>query len=280
MTVATNSYLINSVLRAAKVLECFSFENPTLTNSQLSKMLGLNKSTLTRLLYSLEEAGFLRRDKKTGEYSLTHRLFRIGSVYINQIGVRSEARPLLSELAALTRETVHLAVLNEFEVFYIDKVDGLQAVRMTSRIGNKSPAYCTGVGKAMLAYLSPQDLTLYFRSVRLERHTPNTITDPEELRLHLQRIRGQGYAIDDSEHEAEIKCVAAPLHDASGNVIASISVTGPAFRMTREKMETELIACVVKTALSISARLGHMDAHRTGAGMLDPPALRPAPPQQ
>ena len=255
----SNSYLINSVLRAAKLLECFSLDNPALTNSQLAKMLGLNKSTITRLVYSLEDAGFLRKNPKTGEYSLTYRLFRIGSVYINQIDFRTEARPLLSELASSIQETVHLAVLNDFEAFYIDKVEGSQSVGMMSRIGNKSPAYCTGVGKILLAYLSEDEIDRYLRVFELKRYTPNTITNPEELKLHLQKIRQQGYTMDDSEHEADIKCVAAPLHDASGNVVASISIAGPGFRINRERMEEELLPAVVQTARNISNRLGYID---------------------
>jgi len=257
--VASSPYLINSVLRAAKLLECFSLENPALTNSQLARMLRLNKSTITRLVYSLKDAGFLRKDPKTGEYSLTYRLFRIGSVYINQIGFRTKARPLLSELASSIQETVHLAVLNDFEVFYIDKFEGSQSVGMMSRIGYKSPAYCTGVGKILLAHLSEDEIDRYLRFIELKRYTPNTITNSEELKLHLQRIQRQGYTMDDSEHEADIKCVAAPLHDATGNVVASISIAGPGFRMNRERMEKELLPAVVQTARKISARLGYID---------------------
>ena len=255
---SSNPYLINSVLRAARILEAFTLENPTYTNSQLSKKLGFNKSAATRLLYSLEEAGFLRREKKTGEYSLTSRLFRIGSVYINQISFRTEAKPLLTELASLFKETVHLAVLNDFEVFYLDKVESSQSIGMMSRVGNKSPSYCTGVGKVMLAHLNDKELETFFHTIELRRYTPNTITDPGELKLHLIRIRDQGYAIDDSEHEAEVKCVAAPLRNEDGIVIAAISVSAPRFRMTRERTEREVIPAVKSTASRISNRLGYL----------------------
>lgn len=251
-------YLINSVLRAAQILESFSFEKSAYTNSELSKKLGFNKSAVTRLLYSLEEAGFVQRDGKTNEYRLTHRLFRIGSVYVNQIDLHAVAMPLLSELASSCRETVHLTVLNEFEVFYLDKVESSQSIGMMSRVGNKSPAYCTGVGKVMLAHLGDEDLAAFFRSIELTRHTPNTITDPAEMKLHLRRIREQGYAIDDSEHEAEVKCVAAPVRDRNGKVIAAISISGPVFRMTRERIDNELIAAVKETAGMISRRLGYL----------------------
>ena len=254
----SDRYLINSVPRAAQILDSFSFEKPTYTNTELSKKLRLNKSSVTRLLYSLERTGFLERNGKTGEYRLTHRLFRIGSVYINQVSLHREAMPLLSELAASCRETVHLAILNEFEVFYLDKVESSQSIGMMSRVGNRSPAYCTGVGKVVLAHRNEENLEAFFRSVELKQYTPNTITDPSDLRLHLRKIREQGYAIDDSEHEIEVKCVAAPIRDRAEGVVAGISVSGPIFRMTPERIESELIAAVKETAHKISTRLGYL----------------------
>ncbi len=252
-------YLINSVLRAAQILESFSFDKPTYTNAELSKKLHLNKSTVTRLLSSLEKAGFLERESKTGEYRLTHRLFRIGSVYINQVSLHKEAMPLLSDLASSCRETVHLAILNEFEVFYLDKIESSMSIGMMSRAGNRSPAYCTGVGKAMLAHLDDEQIEAFLRSVELRRYTANTITDPSDLKLHLQKIREQEYAIDDSEHEDDVKCVAAPIRDRTGGVVAAISVSGPVFRMTSERIEGELISAVKETAYTISKRLGYME---------------------
>ena len=147
-------YLINSVLRAAQILESFSANKFHYTNSELAIKLGLNKSTMTRLLYSLEKAGFLVRDPKTREYRLTHSLFCIGNVYINQIDLHKGAMPLLAQLSESCKETVHLAVLREFQVFYLDKVEGPQSISMTSAIGETNPAYCTGVGKVLLAYLN------------------------------------------------------------------------------------------------------------------------------
>lgn len=252
-----NRYAINSVLRAVRILECFSFEKPTLRNSEISKMLGLNKSAVTRILSSLKEAGFLKKEDKTGEFRLTHKLYRIGSIYIQQVDLRKEAIPILTRLSELSGETVHLAVLRDFEVFYIDKIECSQSIGMRSRIGNKSPAYCTGVGKVMLAYLKEAELETFFRTVDLKRYTPNTICDENESRQHLARIKAQGYAIDDVEHESEVRCVAAPVLDEQGEVHAAISVAGPVFRMNREKIETLLISAVRNAAAEISQRMGY-----------------------
>ena len=258
MTDQTDRYLINSVLRATQILEAFSFEKPAYTNTELAREVGLSKSTVTRLLRSLEKPGFLQRDEKTGEYRLTHKLFRIGSIYISQISLHSEAMPLLSKLASACKETIHLAVLSEFEVFYLDKIESSQPIAMMSRVGDRAPAHCTGLGKVLLAYLDEDDLDRFFRSVRLKRYTANTITEPNELRCHLGRIRERGYAIDDAEHGAEVKCVAAPVRDKRGKVSAAISISGPVFRLTSEKIKNELISAIAETAKEISSRLGYL----------------------
>ena len=258
----TDRYVINSVLRAAQLLECFSFDKPAYRNAELSKKLGLNKSTITRLLCSLQKAGFLEKDAKTGEYGLTDRVFRIGTVYISQVDFHKEAMPVLSDLASSCEETVHLAVLHEFEVFYLDKVDSPQSIGMRSRVGASAPAYCTALGKVLLAHLNDVDLESLLRSIELKPFTDNTITDPARLMVHLRDIRHRGYAIDNAEHQAEVKCVAAPVHSAEGKTVASISISGPIFRMTPERIENDLIAAVTETAHKISSRLGHLDRER------------------
>ncbi|UCG64755.1 MAG: IclR family transcriptional regulator [Deltaproteobacteria bacterium] len=255
---SSDRYVINSVLRANQILESFTPQKAAYTNAELSKKLGLNKGALTRLLYTLEKTGFLERDSKSKEYRLTYRIFRIGNVYIGQVDLHREAMPQLSKLVTLCQETVHLAILNEFRVFYLDKVESPQSIRMISRIGSTSPAYCTGVGKILLAHIEEDELERFFRAVELKRYTPNTICDPIELKLNLKRIREQGYAIDDSEHEHDVRCVAAPIRDRNDAVIAAISISGPLFRMTREKMENEYVHAVKSTAKTISDRLGFL----------------------
>ncbi|MBW1712255.1 MAG: IclR family transcriptional regulator [Deltaproteobacteria bacterium] len=258
MAAQGDRYLINSVLRAAQILESFSFEKTSYTNTELSKKLGLNKSTLTRLLCSLEKSKFLMRDSKTGEYRLTHKLYGIASVYLSQLSLHNEAMPLLSDLAHWSGETVHLAVLDEFDVLYIDKIESPQSIGMKSRIGMRVPAYCTAVGKILLAHLEEDRLEALLRSAELKAHTPKTITDPQELKGHLSQIRKQGYAVDNSEHETEVKCVAAPVRDNTGLVVAAISISAPVFRMTKEKTVKASIAAVMETASKISGRLGFL----------------------
>jgi DNA-binding IclR family transcriptional regulator len=167
--------------------------------------------------------------------------------------------PLLLNLASSCKETVHLAVLNEGEVFYLDKVESPQSIGMRSRVGNKSSAYATGVGKVMLAYLDVGSLEAYLSSTALKAYTTRTITHPVTLRQHLRKIREQGYAIDTGEHEADVKCIAAPVRGENGEVIAGISISGPVFRITQEKVEAEFINAVTETAKAISYRLGYLE---------------------
>jgi DNA-binding IclR family transcriptional regulator len=255
-------YAINSVLRAAQILHSFSLEKPTFTHAEISKNLGLNKAAVTRLLFSLEKAGLLEKDSESGKYSLTIRLYQIGSVYINLTGIPQAARPHLSDLAAQCNESTHLSILREFEVVYIDKVECSRPIRMMSYVGRKLPAYCTGTGKVLLAHLSEQDLKTYFRTVKLKRRTPNTITKAAALRTELEKVRGSGYALDKAENEAEVMSLAAPIRDQTGRVVAAVSIAGPVFRMAEKGTLRRFIPLVISTAERISSRLGYIGKER------------------
>jgi DNA-binding IclR family transcriptional regulator len=255
----SDRYAINSVLRAAQILESFSLEKPTYSHSEISKKLGLNKTAVTRLLSSLEKAGLLEKQAENGKYSLTVKLYRIGSVYINRTGIPEAARPHLSELAASCNESSHLTILHEFEVLYIDRVECSRPIRMMSYVGRKLPAYSTGTGKIFLAHLSDQDLKRFFRFVKMKRLTPKTLTSREALRLELAKIRMQGYAVDWGENEAEVVAVAAPVRDQSGEVVAAVSVAGPVYRITEEGLQEKIVPAVMRAGAMISRRLGYAD---------------------
>ena len=250
-------YVINSILRAFQVLDAFTFEKSSYKFSELEKKLGFNKTTLMRVLVSLVKAGVLEHNEQTKEYRLTYRLFRIGNIYRDQMDLYDNALPFISKLSTSTEETVHLAILNEFRVLYIGKIESSQSISIRSRIGSSNPCFSTGVGKAILANLDEEEIEEFFRTVTLERYTPNTISDAEELRGHLKRIREQGYVIDEGENEEEVKCVAAPIFDSEGKCVASISISGPVFRISREKMNSEFIPAIKKTVGQISRRMGY-----------------------
>lgn len=256
MTDQGDRYVIPSVVRALRVLEAFSFKKPTYTNAELSKKLGLNKSSVTRLLYSLEKAKFIKRSETTGAYRLTHKTFQIGRVYINQVDVHKVSMPILEELTAKCQEVSHLALLDEMQVLYFDWVESNQTVSLPSMTGMKLPAYCTGNGKNFLAHMEEATLVNYFENVELLQRTPNTITDLKILKEQLVQIRNQGYSIDFGECHEDVISVSAPVFDDTGQTVACISVAGPVFRMSDEVLQQKIIPEAKKAAARISRRLG------------------------
>jgi len=249
-------YLVQSLDRALAILEELSRHESGLGVTDIGSMLGLHKSTVHRLLHTLMMRGYVEKDVETEKYRLGLKVVELGQVRLENIEIRTEARPFLKELMELTNETVHLCILENGEVVYIDKVESSNPVRMYSRIGRRAPVHCTGVGKVILAFLKEDEVRRIVDEKGLPRKTDTTITELDQLLKHFELIREQGYAIDDEEHDSGIRCVAAPVRDFKGNVIASISVSGPTSRITRERLN-DLAAKVTKTALNISKRLGY-----------------------
>jgi len=249
-------YIIPSVIRALQILEAFSFTKPTYTNAELARELDLNKSSVTRLLYSLEKARFIKRNKETGAYQLTHKAHQVGRVYIKQVDFHTVSMPVLEELTSKCQESSHLGILDEMQVLYLDWIESNQTVLLASLTGKKLPAYCTGVGKNFLAHMDKQTLSTYLKNTPLTQYTAQTITNPKKLVKQLKQIKKQGYAVDHGEFQQDVISVSAPIFDDTGNVIAGISVAGPAFRMSNKVMEQEVVPEVIKAAFTISKRLG------------------------
>jgi IclR family transcriptional regulator, acetate operon repressor len=245
----------SSLRRALAILQLISdYPEPEgATLSELGRELGLTRSTLLRLLAPLRDVRLVERDTGTGRYRLGPYTAHLGDVYLERFDLRRVARDVLVDLAHRTGETVHLVEFDPPDVVYIDKVESDSAVRMYSRIGRRQPAYCTGVGKVYLAF-APEDVLTTVVQAGLERRTANTLTTERDLRAALERVRSRGYAIDDSENEAEIRCAAAPVFDHTGSVLSAISVAGPAWRITpdHDEMLGDLVA---RAANEISSRL-------------------------
>lgn len=250
-----NRYNVTSVARALDILRCFSASNPSYSLTELSRKLGIHKSTVHRLLATLEEYGFVERDPLTGHYRLGLRVLELGFAAASTLDLRREARPYLEELQKKCGETVHLAVLDRGQVVYLDKLEGQGAIRIYSQIGRRAPAHCTGLGKAMLAYLPESEVRAIIREHGLPAFTSNTITDEEELLRTLAEVRECGFARDRGEHEAPITCVAAPLLDYTRRVVGAISITCVASQTSEETM-ARYAELVRETAYKISRSLG------------------------
>ncbi|WP_324715865.1 IclR family transcriptional regulator [Carboxydochorda subterranea] len=224
--------------------------------SELARTTGLHKATVHRLLRTLRELGLVEVGPDGTRYRLGLRLLELGGRVLARLDLRDVARPYLMELRDRTRLTVHMAILNGTEVVYIEKLDSPANLRMASFVGTRNPAYCTALGKAILAALPEGELESVLAMTRLLPRTPNTITSRGALREELAAARARGYAIDNVENEEGIRCVGAPVYGHTGRVVASISVSGPIFSVTMEGID-ELGQLVGDTAQQISRALGY-----------------------
>ncbi len=225
----------------------------------LSAKVKLPKGTTHRLLTSLAYFGYTRKDPKTRDYFLGFKLVELGNLILSQLDLRKEAEPMLRDLAERTQETVHLVLMDNHEIVYIDKVDSNRnpsGLRMASRIGLRNPAHSCAVGKVMLAHLQPEEVDQIIKEKGLPKRTQNTITSPIRLKEHLKTVKREGYAMDDEENELGIRCVAAPIYNEVGSVVAAISISGPAFRVTRKLIHETLKKEVMETALEVSQKMG------------------------
>ncbi len=257
MTANDDRYNIRSVERALSVLSLLS-DGKQRTLKELSEEIGINSSTIFRFLTTLSNQGFVERDEKTARFRLGIACLELVRAYHESSDVRQVAFEELERLRDDTKETVHLAVLDKMEVVYVEKFLGLHAIGiMTSQVGGRSPAYCTGLGKVLLAFNDTKEVLSYFKEKGFHRFTENTIMDIQTLMNHFETVRVQGYALDRGEHEPEVRCIAAPIYNYTGKVVAAISISGPASRMGSVDSQTELIRETQKTAHSISMRLGY-----------------------
>jgi DNA-binding IclR family transcriptional regulator len=225
---------------------------------EISEGINLSSSTTFRILATLSYFNFIKRDEKTGEYGLGLACLELARAYQDTNDLRRVALPELEALRDDVKETVHLCILDKMEIVYLEKLSGLHAIGiMSSRVGGRSPAHCTGVGKTLLAYLNPEQVRVHLAQHGLPAYTETTITDLDDLMLELTRIRQQGYAIDRGEHEYEVRCIATPIFDINGLAVAALSISGPSARMDPLQDNIELIQKAKETALKISRQLGY-----------------------
>lgn len=241
--------------KAVQLLGCFDAGHAQWGVTELSKELGINKSTVSKILSTLENHRYLAKNANR-KYRLGLRLFELGTLVTAQMDLQKEALPHMEELNKEVEETIHLVVMDDFEVVYINKVESPQSLRIGSRVGGRLPAHCTGVGKVLLAALSPRELEFFLEKKPLTRFTPQTITDRGRLKRALAEIRARGYALDQEEFSQGLMCVAAPIRNYTQKEIGAISVSGPTHRMRQKNLEF-LIGQVKTAGQEISRRLGY-----------------------
>ena len=254
-------YRIQAIERAVAILNAFSAEEPEFGVTDLAARLDLHKSTVHRFLVNLEAAGLVERDRRTSRYRLGLRIFELGGLVLQQMNLWDEALPFLEGLVSDTGETGHLAVLDGGEAVYIERVEARRALRIPSAIGRGYPAHATSLGKVLLANLDRESAMALVEERGLHRCTPRTITDPDALWRELDKVRAEGYAVDDEEYEEGLRCIGAPIVGHTGQIVAALGIGGPVTRVTPERVD-ELAALVMAAATSLSRRMG---AEQSGA---------------
>lgn len=252
-------YKVQVIDRALAILEMLADEGPALTLAELAGRIRLPKSTVLRLLNVLRQHRFVARDSRAGDYRLGLKLVELGTCASSQLDFVERARAHLDRLMVATGETVFLSVLDGTEAVAVDRVESPRTVRVPLSIGGRTPAYCTANGKALLAFLPEVEIEARLSRAKLRRYTRNTIVTISGVRNECRRVRRMGYAIDREEREEGLKCVAAPVRNHTGAVVASVGILGPAFRLPDRKVP-EIAATVVETADAVSMELGFYQA--------------------
>lgn len=237
------------------ILELLSVETAALSLAEIADKLELHRSTAHRLIMVLERHRLIERNSISARYRLGLKLFEFGTRAVSQLDLRERARPVLEHLVLESSETVHLCILDDTEVVYLDKAEPARSVRMACSVGRRNPAYCTAVGKAILAHLEEAEVEAIVRKSGLKAITANTITSLLDLKSDLAAVRQRGYAIDDEEIEEGVRCVGCVVRDFSARPVAAISVSGPSFRVTPEKVKA-LSRVVIAAAELLSSELG------------------------
>jgi DNA-binding IclR family transcriptional regulator len=245
--------MFSSLHRALTILEAFAAERPELGITEVAEAVGMPKSTVHRVLSALEGRGYLRKNLQTGKYRLGSKLWELGTVMVNSLNLRGTSRPYLEELAERTGETINLTVLDGADSLYIDEIQSRFPLRAHSYVGIRAPAHCVATGKAMLAHLP----SAFEGRVQagLPRFTEETIVDRTALERELALVREQGYAINREEWRAGVCAAAAPIRDHTNQVVAALGVSGPATRLTRERLH-DLGALVKDLTAKLSVDLG------------------------
>jgi len=244
---------MSTVETIAAILNLFE-EEPELGVREMSRRIGISKSAVQRVAAGLAGQGFLAKQPAGGQYTLGLRLLELGVLVQARSELVTVATPTLQALMQWSSETVHLATLDGINVVYVVKMESPHSITMPSRMGRLNPTYCTGVGKVLLAHQDPEVIERIIEH-GLIPFTAKTITDPDELRAHLEAVRQQGCAYDDEERELGLRCVAAPIRDHTGAVVAAVSIAGPASRLSQQAMRP--VALQVKEgAARISQYLG------------------------
>lgn len=252
-----SEYIIQAVSHALDLLEQFHGDVDELGVTELSKRLKLHKNNVFRLLATLESRGYIEQNKATENYRLGLKALELGQTFIKQMGLLRQAKPILEEMVQDSNETSYVAIFKDNYTVYLDVVETNLTVRVVSRVGSRLPAYCTAAGKVHMAHMTEEELEELLPAQDFIQHTPTTITSISTLKTELEKIREQGYAIDDEELDPGVRCVAVPIRDYTRRLVGAVSISGPSMRFSDERIEKELIPLALRAGADLSTRLGY-----------------------
>ena len=247
---------VKSVIKAFLIMEELD-KAGELSIGELSERLRMDKATVHRLINTIKNAGYVNQNLDSKKYSNSLKLLAMGNRVMDETGIKHISSPFLAELAERTGETINLGVRVGNKIIYADKRESSSTIKVGLGIGTDAPSYCSGLGKAILAFTPNDELQEVLESISFEKYTDSTITDMALLKEELKIIREQGYSIDDEEYVIGLICIAAPIFDYHGNPTAAISVSSPKYRFNIDQHLEFYSELVVEAAYNISKKLGY-----------------------
>ena len=248
---------VSSVLKVFGILQALGDEHE-IGVTELSQRVMMSKSTVYRFLQTMKSLGYVRQEGENDKYSLTLKLFDLGAKALQHVDLIRIADQQMRILSKETRETIHLGTMEEESIVYLHKIDSLYNLRMYSRVGRRNPLYSTAIGKVLLAWRDRDEVKQILEGVEYKRSTERTITSTEALLPVLDQVREQGYGEDNEEQEEGLRCIAVPVFDRFGVVIAGLSISFPTLRFSEERLQ-EYVAMLHTAARKISAQMGYHD---------------------
>lgn len=251
-----DKYSIQSVVRAIDVLELFNVMDKEVSISELVERTGTNKNYIFRLLLTLQSRQFVDVNPATGKYKLGLKTFELGQRALKQQELINHTRPVLEQLTNQCHETSGYSIIKSNFTYFVDGVESDLTVRAVNRMGSRFPLHCTAMGKAQIAHLNEKELQQWIETNKLSKYSSNTIINPDELRYELERILSQGYAIEDQEFETGVGGIAAPVINRDNKIIGAIGISAPVYRLSRERLENELVPLVKWAGKELSSKCG------------------------
>ncbi len=248
---------VSSVLKVFGILQALG-EEREIGITELSQRVMMSKSTVYRFLQTMKSLGYVSQEEESEKYALTLKLFELGAKSLENVDLIRSADIKMRELSCLTKETIHLGALDDDSIVYIHKIDSQYNLRMYSRIGRRNPLYSTAIGKVLLAWREPRDVQEIMADVEFQVTTERTIGNVADLLVALEQVRSRGYGEDNEEQEAGIHCIAVPIFDRFGVVIAGLSISFPTLRFSKKNLN-EYVSMLHQSARQISSQLGFYD---------------------